>query len=312
MLKEAKGILTEDELAQVRERSDLWGLWGIVSCYGIIFAAMALFAFFPNPFTFILGVVIIGGRQLGLAVLMHDAAHNGLCKTQRLNDFIGKWLAGNMLGTSLEGYRPYHLTHHLHTQQAEDPDLSLSAAFPITRKSLWRKVVRDMTGQTFWKQRKAQHQNAFGKSEWPIEKRIAWFASRLGGFYLVNLSLLGLLTLVGQWHLFFVLWLIPMATFNMLITRIRNIAEHAMVPDNDDPFRNARTTLTDPITRLLVAPYSVNYHVEHHLFMWVPWYRLTLLHKMLLTKGYGEQMEILPNYFAVLGLATSKPEPVAA
>ena len=48
---------------------------------------------------------------------------------------------------------PYHLQHHKFAQQAEDPDLGLSAPFPITRASLRRKIVRDLTGQTWFKQR---------------------------------------------------------------------------------------------------------------------------------------------------------------
>lgn len=312
MLKEAKDILTPEELAIVRKRSDLMGLWGVVSCWGIIFFAMALFAAYPNPLTFLLGVVVIGGRQLGLAVLMHDAAHSIMCESKSLNDFLGRWFAGNPLGVSLDGYRPYHLKHHRHTQQAEDPDLVLSAPFPITRKSLRRKIIRDLTGQTFFKQRKAQFLNALGKSEWSLPKRLGWFTSRLGGFFLTNAILLAVLIASGHWYLYFVLWLLPMATFNMLITRIRNIAEHAMVPDNNDVFRNARTTKTNLITRILVAPYAVNYHVEHHLFMWVPWYNLAKLHKMLLAKGYGPRMEIRQNYFEVLDLATSKPPAMAA
>ena len=43
-------------------------------------------------------------------------------------------------------YRTYHLGHHKFAQQAEDPDLGLSAPFPITRLSLRRKIVRDLTG----------------------------------------------------------------------------------------------------------------------------------------------------------------------
>ena len=34
---------------------------------------MMLFFFFPNPLTYVLAVMLIGARQLGLAVIMHDA-----------------------------------------------------------------------------------------------------------------------------------------------------------------------------------------------------------------------------------------------
>jgi len=312
MLKEAKDILSPEELAIVRKRSDLMGVLGVVSCWGIIFAAMALFAYWPNPLTFLIGVVVIGGRQLGLAVLMHDAAHGIMCKTLWLNNFLGRWLCGNALGVSMDGYRTYHLKHHLHTQQAEDPDLSLSKPFPITKASLRRKIIRDLTGQTFWKQRKAQFINGMGEQGMPIAQRADYARTRLGSYILVNGILFAGLALAGYWWLYPVMWILPMATFNMMITRIRNIAEHAVVPDNNDPFRYARTTLADPLTTLLIAPYGVNYHVEHHLFMWVPWYNLRKLHKILLKKGYGTRMEIQPSYLAVLKLATTKPEAAAA
>ena len=44
---------------------------------------MALFAWWPNPFTFVLAVMVIGARQLGLAILMHDAAHGLLFADRR-------------------------------------------------------------------------------------------------------------------------------------------------------------------------------------------------------------------------------------
>ena len=46
----------------------------------------------------------------------------------------------------------------------------------------------------------------------------------------------------GYWWLYPVLWLLSLFTWYQLISRIRNIAEHAVVPDNDDPLRNTRTT----------------------------------------------------------------------
>ena len=98
----------------------------------------------------------------------------------------------------------------------------------------------------------------------------------------------------------------------MFITRVRNIAEHAVVPDDDDRLRNTRTTHAGWLTRALIAPYWVNYHLEHHLLVSVPCYNLPRMHRMLLDKGLGPRMEIRDSYAEVLGLATSKPDPVAA
>src|SRR5271169_1784474 len=92
----------------------------------------------------------------------------------------------------------------------------------------------------------------------------------------------------------------------MVITRIRNIAEHAVVPASGDPLRNTRTTRANFIGRLFVAPYYVNYHLEHHLLIYVPCYNLPRVHRILSRGRYAARMEVQPNYAAVLRLATAK------
>ena len=59
------------------------------------------------------------------------------------------------------------------------------------------------------------------------------------------------------------------------------------------------------MVRLLVAPYWVNYHLEHHLFMFVPCWRLPAAHRALLAAGRREAMELQPGYRAVLRAATA-------
>lgn len=103
-------------------------------------------------------------------------------------------------------------------------------------------------------------------------------------------------------------WLLPFLTYHMAITRLRNIAEHALVPDNDDAFRSSRTTNANWLARLLIAPYWVNYHVAHHLIMHVPCYRLPRFHRYLVDQGYGARMETAPGYFDVLRRAASRPD----
>lgn len=257
----------------------------------VILGCMVALAVYPHPLVWLAGVMIVGARQLGLAILMHDAAHGVLTERRWLNEWLGQYACSWPLFADMQAYRAYHLQHHRHTQQAADPDLSLSAPFPITRASFRRKILRDLTGQTMLKQRLAQ----FRKGVW-----------RLRGAIGFNLGFLLVLTMAGQWHLFFLLWAVPYFTWFPMVTRIRNIAEHAMVPDNDDPFRNARTTKANLLWRALVAPYWVNYHVEHHLIMYIPCYRLARFHRLLMAKGYGDRMELQPGYLPVLGLATSR------
>ena len=106
-----KAFLTPEEIRPLAARSDLWGWLMILHCWGVIAAALALFALWPNPLTFLLAVVLIGSRQLGLAILMHEAAHMGLSPHRGLNDWAGRWLCGAPVGASLADYRAYHLQH---------------------------------------------------------------------------------------------------------------------------------------------------------------------------------------------------------
>ena len=260
---------TQAEMAALRQRSDMTGLLCVAHAWLAIGAAMTLYARWPNPLTFILVVLIIGSRQLGLAILMHDAAHGVLMRTRWLNEWVSQWLCAYPVGADAIAYRHYHLKHHRSTQQQDDPDLGLSAPFPITKASYRRKFIRDITGQTGFKQRKAQFQRAWGENGLTFAQHIASFWNKLGGVTTANLVLLALCTGFGKPHYYLMFWLLPNLTWQMVITRIRNIAEHAVVPDNNDVLRNARTTYARWWERAFVAPYWVNYHVDHHLLFYV-------------------------------------------
>lgn len=298
--------LNASEEAALRRRSNLMGIWLIVHAWALIAGAMVLAALYPNPLTVLLGVIVVGNRQLGLAILMHDAAHRLLLSHAGANDRLGHWLCGAPVGASLSAYRPYHLSHHRHTQQAEDPDLALSAPFPISRASFRRKTVRDLLGVTGYQRRVAQFRAAAQGARGPFEA-LGKVLRKEGAFLLTNLVLLGLLVLAGQAWLYFVLWLLPLLTWYQWVSRVRNIAEHALVGSADDPLRNTRTTRAGPLMRLLVAPYWVNYHLEHHLFVFTPCWKLPQAHRLLIARGLAPRMEMGRSYIEVLRAATSRP-----
>ncbi|MEO0721900.1 MAG: fatty acid desaturase family protein [Pseudomonadota bacterium] len=305
-------LFSKEEWAWVSARNDWLGLGQIVHCWGIIALAIAAVAW--QPWIIPLAIPIVGARQLGLVILMHDAAHGGLHTNRKVNDFVGHWFCGAPIGSHVKAYRTYHLTHHKFAQQPEDPDLILSKPFPVTKASLRRKIIRDLTGQTFYKQRVNQFANALGIGIRPgkgAENRSQSAREAVIPMLITNAILFAILALAGVWWAFFAVWLLPMATWFMMVTRLRNIAEHAVVPDNQDPMRHARTTLTHGWEGLLIAPYWVNYHCEHHMFMHLPSYRLGRAHKALARKGVTERMEVQRGYRSVLAMATAKPEGAA-
>ncbi len=282
-------------------------------------------------------IALLGGRQLGLAILMHDAAHGALHPKRKVNNFLGQWLAGDATGADLQSYRAYHLMHHRFTQQEEDPDLGLSAPFPTSRASLRRKIIRDLSGQTFFKQRSFQMSNGWrgllamrrnkrdkrGMSNkrdtsagtvfnqqsrsgvaapiTTIDGAIATAKTMLR-FLLIQAIILTLSLATVGW-VPFLFWIIALATTFQLFLRIRNIAEHACAPvGSDDPFSHARTTRASLLARATVAPYYVNYHCEHHLFMGVPCYNLPRAHDIV--RPHHNRMKIEENYASVMRIIT--------
>ncbi len=333
------------------------GPWLVLHCWAVIALAIggalwtwdALGPLAGVP-AVLIAIVIVGGRQLGLAILMHDAAHGLLHPNRRWNNRLGEWLTGAAVGSHLKAYRAYHLTHHRYTQQDEDPDLILSQPFPTSGASLRRKVWRDLTGRTFLRTRGSQLAAGWAAlrsrrtqpvSPEPVEGRVSDVREAGGGeesferhrttdwdrgsanekgtgdgevrsfagvamlrFLAVNALLLVLPWMLGAGPWPFLIWIAALATTFQLFLRVRNIAEHACTATgSDDPFTHARTTRANWAERATVAPYWVNYHSEHHLFMAVPCYRLPVAHRLLAEKGLTSRMTIAPGYVAVLRMA---------
>ncbi len=303
-----KTYFTPEEWAPLSRRSPWRGLALLAHAWTVIALAMAMAALSPwwlKPITIPLAIMIIGGRQLGVAILMHDAAHAALHPNLKINDWVGNHLTTG----GLIDYRKYHLQHHKYAQQEEDPDLVLSAPFPITRFSLRRKILRDLTGQTYWKQRwsglfkRITHRKP-NEPIWPILKDAVYARRR---FFTGMVATLAVTIPLGLWWIWPVLWLIPQATWLPMISRLRNIAEHACVAkDEPDPLRHARTTHANWLERAVIAPYFVNYHCEHHMFMHVPCYNLARAHRLLRTKNVLPQMLTAPGYLSVLNVASAK------
>ena len=202
-----KTIFTPEEWASVSRQSVWLGPVLVASAWAVIIGAGALFIYAPNPLTYVLAVMLIGTRQLGLAILEHEAAHGTLHPNAKLNDWMAEWLCGGPVGGSLKRYRPYHLTHHKYTEQPEDPDIGLSRPFPVTRGSLNRKFVRDLTGQTFYKQRIAPF-IAQMRGETRKPPRVPDTPGRR--FWIAQGVIVLATSLLGYWWAWPVLWIVPM------------------------------------------------------------------------------------------------------
>ncbi len=295
----ASDYLSSDELKYFTGRSDVAGAWMVLFNWLFIAAIFAGVALWTNPLTVVLGILLLGGRQMGLAVLMHDAGHRTLFRSRHLNDWIGQWLCAYPILGDCDAYGRSHREHHRTAGTEQDPDLPNYRAYPVSLASFKRKIRRDLTGRTGIK----LVAGLLGGASRSIMMRQGEKTGAVKQGLLINLALFGALLICGVGELY-LLWVVAYLTTYPLIARIRQVAEHGSVPDlyDLDPRLNTRTTLPGLLERAVLCPNYVNYHVEHHFLASVPAHKLKALHRALRQRGFYEGYEhtLARGYWDVL------------
>ena len=300
MTTNIRELLTAEELARVTSKDDLRAACIVLFDWAMVIGLFVLAAAFPNPVTMLFTVLLLGGRQMAFGVLVHETGHKSFFTSQSVNDFVATWLSGYWVFSDKDAYMKGHLMHHKDCGTVDDPDLKNFDAYPVSSTSFKRKVLRDITGKIGWRRIVS-----IGRSLYRFNELKPGVKKMLAGGVICNLALLLALSVAGFAELY-ALWVIAFMTSHMLITRIRQIAEHAAVPDHFDPDirLNTRTIYISWLEALLVAPHGLNFHLEHHLMASVPIYRLRELHQLLLDKGYYEGIEFPQGYLGLLRRVT--------
>lgn len=320
MKNSAKSFFTRDEIQMLREASNAVGSVAVARTWALIFAAFLLAGYGGHWLFALLTVVILGTRQLALAIIMHEGAHQSLAKSRRLNDVLGQWFGAAPIIQNMPLYRQHHLKHHRFTGRDTDPDLRLATGFPVTQASLIRKLLRDLVGLTGIKILLASllmvadvvtyNVNGSKPERYrPQRTRSTQVKAALSGLFptiATNLLLLLILSAIGIGWTYWLWWAAYLTSYQ-LVLRVRVIAEHGMTDSPEDALKNARTTYGRRWERFLFAPLNVNYHLEHHMMPTVPFFKLPTMHQMLKQKGAfdGGEAEIVDNYGTVLKMASS-------
>ena len=318
-----KDIFSKEEIKALTKLSDLHGAWAVASTWAVVimvFVTVALswdyLAWWGNVLLCIVALIILAGRQLCFAILMHDAAHYSLFKTKWMNTHLTDWLCARPIWNHVGKYRPYHLKHHARTSQDDDPDLGLVKHFPIRRGSLWRKFLRDISGITGLKFLYGRVLMDMELLEWTVSNDIKPIPKAERSYFKLFQNLLknsfgmlltnSMMFIVLWWsgHPYvYLLWVLAYITPFPLFIRIRSMAEHAGLEQSQSAFTNTRTTRAGWIARSCVAPIHVNFHIEHHLMASVPHQHLPHMHKMLLDRGIVMEP---PSYIEVIHKLTQK------
>lgn len=254
----------------ILKRKADWMNFGLVifEWFLILFCIYINSQFFSLPLI-ILSIFFVGTRIHALGILMHEASHFNLNSNRKWNDWITKILITLPALLSLNSYRDSHLTHHKYSQTEMDPTFTRKtgiSVFDFPKKNSLVFVCELFSILLF--------RGAFlAIKDLSRNRRSGAKGSRYE--LLIGLLLIATIFVFGGGPLFLLFWILPLLTVLPLLNHWRTISEHSSLPDCAE---KTRTVIYHPITAWFIAPYNVNYHLEHHLFPGAPWYQLKELH----------------------------------
>lgn len=266
-------------LEQYKEKSNWMGFWVLGFDWALIIALVAVSESFSHPLVYLLAVLLLGGRYNGLTELLHDAAHENLFKTRRLNSLLECFYAFPVFQT-FNNYSRTHLNHHnrfgtLHdnihqwfiSEGLDKPDANFK----------WIVLVRPFLGYQTYNFLAFIYFNM--KTDAEYRRKIISFV----------VSLLLLLSIFDSATLLFYYWLVPM----LIVTPI--IYFWSSIEDHYGTETGVRSTIGSPLHRAFMSPHNCGYHQIHHLYPFIPWYKLPKAHKEI----------FLPNQEVADGLVTA-------
>ncbi|MGO9453724.1 MAG: fatty acid desaturase family protein [Candidatus Binataceae bacterium] len=287
----------KDELRELSKVNSWRGAFHIAVEWTLIVGAIFLCQRFWSPLLYIASVVWIGSRQHALMVLMHDGVHYRLFRNRFLNDWLSEISLAWPVLISARAYRRNHFAHHRYVNTERDPDWArrqgvAAWVFPKSSGDLTLLLLSDVSGL-----------GAIGLLRL-IGRLMSGDTGVSKGFiigrYCFYLSVTVLLIWFGATKLALLYWFVPLFTWLIMIFRIRSIAEHSAIESANQFYAQTRSTMASALDRIFIAPKNVHYHLEHHLYPSVPFYRLPKLHALLASKPEFRGAHITETYFGVL------------
>lgn len=252
----------------------------IAADWGVIAVAIALCEWSGNWWLYLPAILVIAGRQHALASLLHDFAHYRFIANKKANDWIGDlFLAWPLLAT-VEGYRRNHLSHHRYLNTDKDPDWTIKlGSREFTFPQEMRFAVLNLAGYLVGVSTVRDFRKALARIRSDERANPSYVAMRIG-FYAAAAALL---TLSGAWTGFLIYWALPYFTFFFMFMYVRSVAEHfGATMDYSHDLTSTRTVLPAFWEGWFFAPHNMHYHIEHHLYPSVPFYRLPELNRLLM------------------------------
>ncbi len=265
-----------DRLRELTERTNARAVsdvvvWILLVVGFAVTAVASLGNWWAIPMFMVYGAVSAGAAD----ARWHEFGHGTACSSERINKVVYVF-ASFLIWRGPTLWRWSHVRHHSDTIiVGRDPEIQVGRP-PTIRKvllncthllngsrGLWR-LIRHAAGNIDAEALDFVPQSELRKMVWESRTFVAILAITVGVSIatgsVVPILIIGLPAIYGAWLMVF---------FGM--TQHLGLREDLL-----DHRANTRTVLMNPLFRFLYL--NMNYHVEHHLFPSVPYYRLPALH----------------------------------
>jgi fatty acid desaturase len=290
----AKGAMLRPWRDELRRIPNARNVLTVVACAAQTFGVVAAAAVVNTWWAWLGAFVLMGRGHALLNILAHEAAHRLLFSNRAANDAVGRWLLGYPTLQPFATYRRSHFAHHRDELGPAEPDLDLYRGYPITRASWHRKLRRDATGESAYK-------NISGLVR-AARKRLPEAVEIVG----VQAVLAGTAVAV-QRPLAYVVWLASWCTLWKVSNRLRAIAEHGGMERSPDRRRTTHVIRQGRLARFCIVPYNTGWHLAHHADIGVPWRNLPRFHAELVAAGWVTPELEYPSYRAFWRACSSRP-----
>ncbi|MCF5710504.1 fatty acid desaturase [Pseudomonas syringae] len=248
----------------------------------LFWISLAIYLAEATPWLLPLMILLIGSRQRALATLLHEAAHGALCRSRRLENFLGTWCSGYLIFQGWASYKRSHTLDHHHKlgDPDRDPDYQYyrqSGVFEArsTFRFAFEHLIKPML-----------FISAPGSLKYLLVNRLIRSPSKRELLsVLVCQSLLALLlTLMFGIKGYLLYWLLPYLTTFQALTWFIELAEHyPMIAKANVDLHATRNRFSHPIEHFFTAMHGENFHLIHHLFPAIPHWKLKKAHRILLS-----------------------------
>ncbi len=268
-------VLSPVELRALSGRSNAAGVQRLAIHVALLVGTGALLAI-SGPVTVVPAMVAFGLVQVALFAPAHEATHQTAFASRRANQIVG-WLAACPSLLNLHFYTAFHFAHHRHTQiPGKDPELDMEA--PDTLHAYVRRIL----GLPYWRLRLLviadcwrgdlnRYSYVSADARPVVIRSVRAMSVVMVGGSAISAILFG-------WRTPFMFWVFPQLLCQPFL-RAYVLAEHTGCTMDRNGLTNTRTTLTNPVVRLLM--WDMPFHAEHHLYPSIPFHRLAEAHRSL-------------------------------